>query len=109
MTSIATVLGVVFEDLLFGIGLGIAIAIFFILMFLIPLKRAHGQIVLVYFILYSIMRSVAETFRGDSARGFVIENIVSTSQFISLLMSTIALIMIIFLSKKTKINHSQVN
>lgn len=75
------------------------IAIFFILMLLIPVKRAHGQITLIYFIMYSIMRSIAEMFRGDSARGFVIENVLSTSQFISLLMSAAALVMIIMLSR----------
>jgi phosphatidylglycerol---prolipoprotein diacylglyceryl transferase len=82
------------------------ILIFFILMFIIPFKRAHGQITLIYFILYSIMRSITETFRGDIARGFVIENILSTSQFISLLMSTVALAMIIMLNKQTKMIES---
>ncbi len=78
------------------------VAIFFILMFLIPVKRAHGQLALIYFILYSIMRSIAEMFRGDSARGFVIDNFLSTSQFISLVMSLGALVMIIVLSKRHK-------
>lgn len=78
------------------------IAIFFILMGLMPLKRAHGQITLIYFILYSIMRSFTETFRGDSARGFVIDNVLSTSQFISLIMSTLALVLIVILSKRNK-------
>lgn len=76
------------------------IGIFFILMMLIPIKRAHGQIALTYFILYSLMRSLTETFRGDTARGFVIENVLSTSQFISLIMSTMALVMIVLLSKR---------
>lgn len=75
-------------------------AIFFILMFLIPVKRAHGQLALTYLILYSIMRSIAEMFRGDSARGFVIENFLSTSQFISLVVSIMALGMIFVLSKR---------
>ena len=78
------------------------VAIFFILMALIPVKRAHGQLALIYFILYSIMRSFTETFRGDSARGFVIDNLFSTSQFISLIMSTIALILIVMLSRRNK-------
>lgn len=78
------------------------IVIFFILMFMIPVKRSHGQLALIYFILYSIMRSIAETFRGDSARGFVIDNLLSTSQFISLVMSIAALVMIIMLSKRSK-------
>jgi len=76
------------------------VIIFLILMFIIPMKRAHGQIVLLYLILYSIMRSFTETFRGDTARGFVIDNMLSTSQFISLLISSAALVMIIALSYK---------
>lgn len=78
------------------------VAIFFILMLLIPVKRAHGQLALLYFILYSIMRSIAETFRGDSARGFVIDNVLSTSQFISVVMSLAALVVIIILSYRNK-------
>ncbi|MCA9508915.1 MAG: prolipoprotein diacylglyceryl transferase [Myxococcales bacterium] len=78
------------------------IAIFFILMLLIPMKRAHGQITLLYFILYSIMRSLTETLRGDTARGFVIENVLSTSQFISILMSTAAIILMVLLSRRSK-------
>jgi phosphatidylglycerol:prolipoprotein diacylglycerol transferase len=76
-------------------------AIFFILMMLVPFKRAHGQIALIYFILYSAMRSFTETFRGDSARGFVIDNILSTSQFISIVMSLLALVLIIVLSRRS--------
>jgi prolipoprotein diacylglyceryltransferase len=34
---------------------------------------------------YPIIRSVTEIFRGDLIRGFVIDEILSTSQFISLL------------------------
>lgn len=78
------------------------IFIFFVLMFLIPLKRAHGQIAFAYLILYSIMRSITETFRGDSARGFVIENVLSTSQFISIGVSVLALIMIVMLTKRSE-------
>lgn len=79
------------------------VLIFFILMFLTPMKRAHGQLALLYFILYSIMRSITETFRGDSARGFVIENLLSTSQFISLVMSLLAVVVMVILSKRNRI------
>lgn len=78
------------------------IIIFFILIFLVPIKRAHGQIMLLYLILYSCMRSITELFRGDSARGFVIDNLLSTSQFISLIISLLALVMIVILSKRSK-------
>lgn len=80
------------------------IGIFLILILATPYKRAHGQIAMLYFILYSIMRSTTELFRGDAARGFVIDGVLSTSQFISLLMSITALVVMIKLSKKADIN-----
>jgi phosphatidylglycerol:prolipoprotein diacylglycerol transferase len=48
-------------------------------------KRFQGQVGLTYFMLYPIIRSIIETFRGDTVRGFVIDGILSTSQFISIL------------------------
>lgn len=99
MQSLGTTLPLFPVQIIESIG---NILIYFVLMFLIPLKRAHGQLALVYFILYSIMRSITETFRGDTARGFIIDNLLSTSQFISLIMSTAALVLIILLSKKNK-------
>jgi len=54
-----------------------------ILLFLSKRKQFHGQVFLVYVMLYAIGRSVVETFRGDVERGFLIENVLSNSQFIS--------------------------
>lgn len=48
-------------------------------------KKFDGQVVLTYFIAYPIIRSIIEVFRGDLIRGFVIDGILSTSQFLSLL------------------------
>jgi phosphatidylglycerol:prolipoprotein diacylglycerol transferase len=48
-------------------------------------KLFDGQVVLTYFISYPIIRSIVEIFRGDIIRGFVIDGILSTSQFISVL------------------------
>lgn len=49
-------------------------------------KRFEGQLFLIYVILYSIGRSIVEVFRGDLRRGFIIEDILSHSQFIALLL-----------------------
>ncbi len=46
-------------------------------------KLFDGQVVLTYFMAYPIIRSVVETFRGDLVRGFVIDGLLSTSQFLS--------------------------
>lgn len=54
-------------------------------------KQFSGQLFLVYLILYSAGRGVLELFRGDLARGFVIEGVISNSQFISLLIIAVAI------------------
>jgi len=59
-----------------------------ILVILIILKRRkhfNGQLFLSYLILYAVGRSIIEIFRGDISRGYVIDGILSHSQFISLL------------------------
>ncbi len=48
-------------------------------------KKFEGQVFLSYLILYAVVRSILEMFRGDKVRGFLIPDLLSTSQFISLL------------------------
>jgi phosphatidylglycerol:prolipoprotein diacylglycerol transferase len=48
-------------------------------------KVFDGQVSFTYLFAYPIIRSIIEIFRGDLIRGFVIEDILSTSQFISIL------------------------
>lgn len=48
-------------------------------------KQFDGQLFMLYLMLYAIGRSVIEIFRGDLARGYVIDGVISNSQFISLL------------------------
>jgi phosphatidylglycerol---prolipoprotein diacylglyceryl transferase len=63
-----------------------ALLILFVgLLFVYKVRRFDGQVALTYFMGYPLIRSVVETFRGDTIRGFVIEDVLSTSQFISLL------------------------
>ncbi len=62
--------------------------IFFILLVLLFLKNKKqfdGQLFLIYLIMYAVGRGIIEIFRGDIDRGFLIQNYLSTSQFISLL------------------------
>ena len=47
-------------------------------------KLFDGQVALTYFFIYPVIRSIIEVFRGDQIRGFVIEDVLSTSQFISI-------------------------
>ena len=55
---------------------------FLLLLFISKKKTANGQVAGCYLILYSIVRSVMEVFRGDTERGHV--GILSTSQFIAI-------------------------
>lgn len=65
-------------------------ALFFALRRLEFRRKFEGQVLFVYLIAYSILRSIIEVFRGDSIRGFVIEGVLSTSQFISIIVITVA-------------------
>jgi len=63
-----------------------ALFILFLGMLWVHRKKAFdGHVALTYLMGYPIIRSIIETFRGDIIRGFVIEGILSTSQFLSLL------------------------
>jgi len=59
--------------------------ILLVLLFVKYRKQFDGQLFMIYLMLYAIGRSVIEVFRGDLERGFIIDNIISNSQFISLL------------------------
>ncbi|WP_268794533.1 prolipoprotein diacylglyceryl transferase family protein [Paenibacillus sp. DMB20] len=56
---------------------------FFVLIYLAKRKKTNGFIASLYLLLYSLGRFVIEFYRGDIIRGSV--GILSTSQFISLL------------------------
>lgn len=68
--------------------------IFILLIGLLLIKRRkqfEGQLFLLYLIGYAAGRAVLELFRGDLERGFIVENYLSYSQFISLLLIAVAL------------------
>lgn len=73
--------------------------LFFSLLKVFKTKAFDGQVVFVYFMAYPIIRSIIEAFRGDLIRGFVIDDVLSTSQFISILVFAIATF---FLVKRLK-------
>lgn len=52
-------------------------------------KRFEGQLFFVYLILYATGRGIIEIFRGDEARGYIIDNVLSHSQFISIIVISI--------------------
>jgi len=66
-------------------------------------KKFDGQLFLIYLITYSIGRSFLEILRGDEERGFLIEGILSHSQFISLVVISVAIYFYVKLRRKGKL------
>jgi phosphatidylglycerol:prolipoprotein diacylglycerol transferase len=69
------------------------LAIFLLLFFFRKHKKFNGEIFLFYIILYPILRSILELYRGDDIRGFVVDHVLSTSQFISILWVIVAIVL----------------
>lgn len=81
--------------------------IFIVMILLLIVKRTYqkfyGQLFLLYLILYAIGRSILEIFRGDVARGFIIDGYLSHSQFIALLIVMVTIFFYVKWSKKNPV------
>ncbi len=66
-------------------------------------QKFYGQLFLLYLILYAIGRSILEIFRGDVARGFIIDGYLSHSQFIALIIVVVTGVVYVRWSKKNPI------
>ena len=75
------------------------LSIFVILIFLRKRKVFDGQVFWSHILLYGCGRYLVENFRGDP-RGSLFDGMISTSQLISILMSTLAIGMLIVLYRK---------
>lgn len=67
-------------------------------------KKFNGQLFLIYLITYAFGRGILELFRGDIQRGFIIENVLSNSQFISLIVISVAIFFYIRLKRKSNLH-----
>ena len=72
-------------------------------------KKFDGQVILTYFMAYPVIRSIVEIFRGDLIRGFVIDDVLSTSQFISILIFVGASITLIYRLKQVNGSAATLN
>jgi phosphatidylglycerol:prolipoprotein diacylglycerol transferase len=84
-----------------------AILIFGIAIMLIVVKgrkQFNGQLFMLYLMAYAIGRAVIEVFRGDLDRGYVIEDVLSNSQLISIIVFLGALWIYFRLRKTQKIS-----
>jgi phosphatidylglycerol---prolipoprotein diacylglyceryl transferase len=85
-----------------------SLLLLFWLLRLFKSKSFDGQVFLSFFIIYPVFRSVIECYRGDTIRGFVIPGILSTSQFLSIMMLIPAVALYVFRRKNCSfvIRHS---
>jgi phosphatidylglycerol:prolipoprotein diacylglycerol transferase len=67
--------------------------LFVVLLRLERRRHREGDVILAYTMLYAAARFVLEFYRGDSDRGFVFGGLLSTSQFIGVIMFVLAVIL----------------
>ena len=75
-------------------------SILIILWMLKRYERFKGSLFFIYIILYATGRSFTEMFRGDVRRGFIIEDVLSHSQFISIILILICVGFLIYRRNK---------
>lgn len=64
-------------------------------------KKFEGELFALYLILYPIGRFILEYYRGDEARGYVIQNALSHSQFISIFVIGGAIVFYFYLRRRS--------
>lgn len=67
--------------------------LFVVLVWLIRRKHFDGEVILAYTFLYAVARFILEFFRGDADRGFVFGGLLSTSQFIAVILAPLAVVL----------------
>jgi phosphatidylglycerol:prolipoprotein diacylglycerol transferase len=77
-------------------------AIFGFLLWLAARRKFDGQVTLAYIALYSVVRFLIEFYRGDAARGTLFGGMLSTSQFIAILLLLGALLLYPIAARKNK-------
>jgi len=83
-----------------------AFYIFLVMVFLFYMRgrrKFYGQLFLLYLLLYAVGRSVLELFRGDEARGYVINNVISYAQFVALVVIGVVLFIYSRWAKKNRV------
>lgn len=69
-------------------------------------KKFHGQMFLIYGLVYAIGRFLTESYRGDEERGFVLGGLLSHSQAIALLVFSCCLVLYIYRYKRYPVQAS---
>ncbi len=71
----------------------VCLALFLFLVRLSRRRRFDGQVILSYTLLYAAARFLLEFVRGDEDRGFLLQGLLSTSQFIALLLAAASVVL----------------
>ncbi len=99
--AVGTPLGVPLHPTQLYLSAG-AFLVFLILQWAYRRKTFDGEVFWLYVLLYAITRGIIENWRGDLVRGFVIPDVLSTSQFIGILLAALAIGMLVFLSRRSR-------
>lgn len=78
------------------------LAVFVITVAVMRRRRFYGQVFWVYVLSYSVLRFIVEIFRGDTARGVILDGHLSTSQLIALPAAILALYMLYRLGRGSR-------
>jgi len=70
----------------------VCLVLFAVLVWFERRKRVEGDVIIAYTVLYAAARFVLEFYRGDDDRGFVFGGILSTSQFIAIVLFALAIV-----------------
>ena len=81
--------------------------LFLTLLYVFKKKIFEGQVAITYLLAYPIIRSIIEVFRGDLIRGFVVDDFLSTSQFLSILIFFAGLITLFFRLKDGSLSRKE--
>lgn len=80
-----------------------ALVLFAVLLFLnLKIKMRNGSIFILFCTIYPIYRFLSETYRADTARGFMFDGMLSLSQFYSILVLLFALFYFVFWNIKLR-------
>jgi len=63
-------------------------------------QRFEGQLFFAYIVLYAVGRGIIEVFRGDEVRGYIIDGLLSQSQFISIIVIIVTAVAYLKFRKK---------
>jgi len=78
----------------------VCLLLFVFLVWLGRRRHRDGDVIIAYTLLYAVARFVLEFFRGDADRGFIFGGLLSTSQFIGIILFGVAVVVLMVRRRK---------